>query len=101
MSETTPFHWLRETQCASCPFHEKGKGFQLRNSLNPGRWRQILRDLDRQCHFKCHESLDEDHPENEVVCRGSYEYQAAQGIKSNLAQVMERLELMKAIGAKP
>lgn len=85
--------WRMPEKCANCPFASNGPGRQLRRSLHPGRWRQILRDLRNSGHFHCHKHIDVD-PHKRFVCAGSIEYQDKIGVKSSLRQFGERVGLI-------
>ena len=88
--------WRVEQKCANCPFHKAGPGRVLRDSLRPGRWSSILRDLLAGNGFVCHKTVEYD-DEGEAVhgtgllCAGAIEWQNRRGTSSQLQRVCERL----------
>lgn len=73
----------------------KGAGLQLRKSLRPGRWMEILRGLRNGDHFKCHKTTEETGNGTELVCAGSLEWQAKHGHSSQFARIAERLDYFR------
>jgi hypothetical protein len=84
--------------CANCPFATKGEGRQLRRTLAPGRWREIVTSLLRGDVFYCHKTTKHDDDGEftpglgEKVCAGALEFQAKADVSSNYQRVCERLE---------
>ena len=98
--------WRMKEKCDDCPFHESGPGRQLRDSLAPGRFEEIVFGLMKGEHFFCHKSTtgEEDGDGEyifggkEKICAGSIELQAQAGIKSDALQILERLEMIRKKG---
>lgn len=104
MSKKPSKQWRVKTKCDNCPFHESGPGRHLRDSLMPGRFKEIADGLLRGEHFFCHKTTNDDDWDEEtggyfgrgLVCAGSIEWQAQRGIQSNYAQICERIkQIMK------
>lgn len=87
--------WRMTNPCIECPFNKDGDGRFLRDSLAPGRWRSILRDLRHDLHFLCHMTTHETGNGSELVCAGSLDWQHEHGLSSNLERVMGRLEAIR------
>jgi len=64
--------------------------------LSRGRWREILKALQRGEHFICHKTTHETGDGSNLICAGSIEWQEKRGIVSNLKQIMERLDWFAA-----
>ncbi len=90
-----------ESMCDNCPFAKSGDGLKLRKSLGPGRWASILAELRAGLHFHCHKTTGEEDEEGNpdtsksLVCAGSIAWQEKHNCVSQLARIVERLELFK------
>lgn len=70
--------------CENCPFAASGPGLRLRQSLRPGRWREILLSVRLGQPFFCHKTTNWDAQDEEgdsyipqgkeQICAGSIEY---------------------------
>jgi hypothetical protein len=87
------FQWRMPKPCELCPFTNQ----ETRNSLAPGRFESICRDMQRGRHFLCHASINYDRRNKgaEKVCAGAIQWQAERGIEADLVQVMRRLEIIQ------
>ena len=88
--------WRMSQPCENCPFAASGAGLQLRRSLAPGRWREILAGLRRGETFNCHKTTEHDDDGEWIVgtglyCAGALEWQEAHDCTSNYARVADRL----------
>lgn len=96
-------HVMR-AMCDNCPFDEQGAGLQLRLSLSPERWVEILSSLRCGQHFLCHKTThDGEYEEDaagveryvsdgkEKICAGAVLWQTQRGITADFLQIMERL----------
>lgn len=92
--------------CDNCPFAEDGPGRVLRDSLGPGRFKEITQGLKRGEHFFCHKTVNysddgEEYGESyrakggEKICAGAIEWQAKRGIVADAIQIMDRLAMIK------
>lgn len=95
-----------ERMCDNCPFAKSGDGLQLRRSLKPGRWREILKGLRAGEHFLCHKTTHHGREDEagkyqkgggEQICAGSRAYQTQLGIVSDAEQIMERLKQLQQL----
>lgn len=100
MSEKATKQWRMKEKCDNCPFHEDGPGRQLRDSLRPGRFKEIKKGLLQGEHFYCHKTTNDDDWDEEtddylgrgLVCAGAIEFQARHKVSSQYVQVCERIE---------
>lgn len=83
--------WRMATPCADCPFNKTGPGRHLRNSLAPGRWREILAGLKSDQHFICHKTGPKTGDGSNLVCAGSIAWSDEHGVSQNMVRVMERI----------
>ena len=89
--------WRMKEPCDNCPFSNNSEGIQLRESLGSTRISGIEADLRKGKHFICHKTTDVSgkRRKDNMVCAGAIVWQAARGIKADLVQIMERLEIAK------
>ena len=89
--------WRTEKMCEDCPFAKSGAGLQLRLTLRPGRWGEILRALRNDGHFLCHKTTDDTGNGANLHCAGSIEWQLKKnGYPSQLARIMQRISKVRA-----
>lgn len=86
--------WRQPEPCDNCPFNTSGSGRQLRKSLAPGRWEEIIDSLRNDAPFYCHKTTDETGDGTNLVCAGAFTWQQRHGVSSNLQRVMERLAVI-------
>lgn len=98
--------WRMKEPCDDCPFGQTEAGQAMQELLREYRWDSITASLLKGEHFLCHKTTqdegwnedDDGHEKYEIVgpeliCTGSIEWQARRGIKADLVQVMERMEI--------
>jgi hypothetical protein len=83
--------WRMAAPCAACPFNETGPGRALRNSLRPGRFKEICAGLRRDGHFQCHKTGRETGDGSELLCAGALAWQEKRGLSSQYVRIAERL----------
>lgn len=84
--------WRQPVPCSNCPFNSEGEGLHLRQSLAPGRFKEITDGLKEGQVFNCHKTTHDTGDGTELVCAGSIEWANARGHSSNYQRVMERLD---------
>lgn len=86
--------WRTARKCSDCPFATKGPGLELRKSLRPARWREILDSLRRDAHFFCHKTTEATGDGSNQVCAGSIEWQTKHGVTSQYVRICKRLDVI-------
>jgi hypothetical protein len=79
--------------CAECPFHTNGKGLDIRCSLAPGRWREILVNLLQGGVFWCHQTVHDVGDGSYKLCAGGLKYQAKCRVVSMYEPLLRMLGL--------
>lgn len=93
--------WKMETPCDTCPFATSGPGLELRQTLRPGRWYEILTMLARgQEHFTCHKTTGETGNGTNLICAGAMALQHKHGLTSNYERVCERIDGLRQTGQR-
>lgn len=100
--------WRMPEKCDDCPFHNRGKGLALRQSLR--RWDEILDGLRAGNYFPCHQTAHGGEDEEtgdyaltgkELVCAGSIEWQDQNGASSAYVRICRSGEREQREKRKP